>query len=123
LSEAFFSEADLLNGVPAKIDLSNGAEDVVFLLNGTAVIANATASPVLASCHLREDTAAGSRAIGSTWVTVPAGSSLEPGFASAAMAGWTVVMSGSVSTVTVECNRSLAAATAAGTRVGLFIMQ
>jgi hypothetical protein len=112
-----------VNGKPARVDLSNGAEDVVFLVNGTVVVRNDGNTPVLASCHLREDIDGAMRTFGDVWVTIPAASGGDPGMANAAMAGWTVVMSGSVATVTVECNQPIAAATATGTRVGLFIIQ
>ena len=43
--------------------------------------------------------------------------------ASLAMTGWTVLMGGTSSTVTVECNQPIAAATATGTRSAIFIIQ
>jgi hypothetical protein len=119
----FFSEAVPILAKPARVDLSNGAEDVVFLVNGTAAVSNESSAPLLASCHLLEETSAGSRAFGVTWVTVPAASGGNPGVANVAMAGWTVVLSSAISTVTVQCSQPIVAATAVGTRVGLFIIQ
>ena len=111
-------------GKPARIELSNGDEDVFFLVNGTAALGNGSDTPVMASCHLREDTSSGTRNFADAWVTVPAAlPSGDPGMASVAMTGWTVLMAGTMSTVTVECNQSIAAATATGTRSAVFIVQ
>jgi hypothetical protein len=109
-------------GKPARIELSNGDEDVFFLVNGTAALANGSDTPVMASCHLREDLPAGTRNFGDAWVTIP-GALGDPGVASVAMTGWTVLMGGTVSTVTVECNQPIAAATVTGTRSAVFIVQ
>ena len=110
-------------GKAAKVDLSNGLDDAYFLVTGTAAFRNDGATSLLALCHLREDTDAGTRTFGHTGATVPAASAVDPGMASVAMAGWTIVPSGSVSTVTVECNQPIAAATAMGARVGVVIQQ
>jgi len=111
-------------GKPARIELSNGEEDVIFLVNGTAALANADATPVMASCHLHEEAANGPRSFADAWVTIPGTSpSGDPGMASVAMTGWTVLMGGTTSTVTVECNQTIAAATATGTRSAIFIIQ
>ncbi len=118
ISEVFFSEA-----TPAQIDLSNGPDLAVFMVTATAAVANDSAAPVMASCHLREDTSEGFRTFGNTWATVPASSGGNAGVASLAMAGWTVVMPGKVSTVKVECSLPLVAATNTGTRTGSLIIQ
>jgi len=111
-------------GKPARIELSNGDENVIFLINGTAALANVDATSVMAACHLHEEAATGSRNFADAWVTIPAASpGGDPGMASVAMTGWTVLMAGTISTVTVECNQSIAAATATGTRAAAFIIQ